>query len=124
MLGFMWMVGIRAFLMAQSKPWNVNPVGVGDEADSPTIALSCIFMVASSFLLMISIVNRGVANGGGRVGDSYGGSVLNLVTHYLTLLSEQAIGAAVSSLGPLEILSIGLGAAALGMAAKAIFVES
>jgi hypothetical protein len=123
MLGFMWMVGTRAFMMAQSKPWSVNPVGAGDEADSPTMALASILMVASSFLLMISIVNRGVANGGGQVGDSYGGSVFNLFTHYLTLLFEQAIGAAVSPFGPLEILSIVFGGTSFGMAAKAIFFE-
>jgi hypothetical protein len=123
MLGFMWMVGTRAFMMAQSKPWKVNPV-VGDEADSSTMALASILIVASSLLLMISIVNRGVANGGGQAGESYGGSILNLFAHYLTLLFEQAIGATASSFGPLEFLSIVLGVTSFGMAAKATFLES
>ena len=62
MLGFMWMVGTRAYLMVQAKPWNINPVSAGDEANSNTMSIASILMVASSFLLMISIVNRGVAN--------------------------------------------------------------
>ena len=62
MLGFMWMVGTRAYLMVQAKPWNINPASASDETNSNTMAIASILMVASSFSLMISIVNRGVAN--------------------------------------------------------------
>ena len=111
-------------MMALSKSWSVNNSGSdGDGSDSNTMALASIMMVASSFLLMISIVNRGVASGGGRSGDSYGGSVVDLFAHYLKLLFEQAIGAAEFESGPLEILSIAFGVASLGMSAKAIFIE-
>ncbi|CAB9525267.1 expressed unknown protein [Seminavis robusta] len=123
MLGFMWMVGTRAFLMVQAKPWNINPVLAGDEADSLSMSAASILLVASSFLLMMAIVNRGVATGGGQVGDSYGGSVLSLFQHYIKLLSEQAIGAAIAPAGPLEILSIIFGVTGFAMAAKAVFVE-
>lgn len=123
MLGFMWMVGTRAYLMVQAKPWNSNPVSAGDEADSHTLSTASVMMVASAFLLMISIVNRGVANGGGEVGESYGGSVFNLFAHYLTLLFKQSIGTAISPMGPLEILSILFGAASFFLAIKAVLIE-
>lgn len=119
----MWMVGTRVYMMVQAKPWNINPVSAGDEANSQSMSMASVLMVASAFLLMISIVNRGVATGGGQVGDSYGGSVLDLVTHYLTLLFEQAIGIAVSPLGPLEVLSIVFGAASLLLSFKAVIIE-
>ena len=119
----MWMVGTRAYLMVQAKPWNINPASAGEETSSRSMSLASLLMVASSFLLMCSIVNRGVANGGGDIGDSYGGSILNLFAHYLKLLVEQAIGVAVSPLGPLEIVAVLCGAASLCFAAKAVFVE-
>lgn len=73
---------------------------------------------------MVSIVNRGVAKGGGQVGESYyGGSVLSLVSHYLALLFQQATGIAVSSLGPLEISSLVFAAVSLLFGAKAVFIE-
>mmetsp|Transcript_24277 Transcript_24277/g.35982 ORF Transcript_24277/g.35982 Transcript_24277/m.35982 type:complete len:267 (-) Transcript_24277:218-1018(-) len=123
MLGFMWMVGTRAYLMVQAKPWNINPVSAGDETNTNTMSIASILMVASSFLLMISIVNRGVASGGGQAGNTYGGSVISLFSHYLTLLFEQAFGLAISPIGPLEILSIVFGASSIFVAAKAIFIE-
>ena len=123
MLGFMWMVGTRAYLMVQAKPWNINPVSAGDEANSNTMSLASVLMVASAFLLMISVVNRGVASGGGQAGDSYGGSVFNLFAHYLTLLFQQAIGVAVSPMGPLEIVSIVFGATSIVLGTKAVLIE-
>lgn len=123
MLGFMWMVGTRAYLMVQAKPWNINPASAGDEANSCSMSLAAISSVAASFLLMISIVNRAVANGGGHAGESYGGSILSLFAHYLTLLVEQATGIAISPAGPLEILSLISGALALVFAGKAVFVD-
>ena len=119
----MWMVGTRAFLMVQAKPWNINPVSAGDETDSQTMSAASILLVASSFLLMISIVNRGVATGGGEVGESYGGSVLSLFQHYIKLLFKQAIGGAISPVGPLEIMSIIFGVTGFAMAAKAVIIE-
>jgi len=123
MLGFMWMVGTRAYLMAQAKPWNINPSSAGDEDNSSTMSLASLATVAAAFFLMISIVNRAVANGGGQVGDSYGGNIGSLFFHYLSLLFQQATGIAVSPVGPLEILSLSFGAASLALAFKAIFVE-
>ena len=122
MLGFMWMVGTRAYLMVQAKPWNINPASVGDE-NNCSMAVASVSMVAASFLLMISIVNRAVANGGGQAGESYGGSIASLFGHYLTLLFEQATGMAVSPVGPLEIMSLLFGATSLLFATKAIFME-
>ena len=49
--------------------------------------------------------------------------MLNLFSHYLTLLFKQAAGLALSRTGPLEILSIVLGAGSIFLAVKAIFIE-
>jgi len=123
MLGFMWMVGTRAYLMVHAEPWNVNAVHADDEASTLSMSWASLSMVASSFLLMVSVVNRGVANGGGQVGDSYGGSVFNLFSHYLKLLFKQATGIAVSPLGPLEILSLLFAGLSLVFGVKAVFIE-
>ena len=121
----MWMVGTRAYLMVQAKPWNVKHASDARDkvADSASMSVASLAMVLSAFLLMVSIVNRGVANGGGQVGDSYGGSVLNLFSHYLKLLFEQAVGVAVSPLGPLEILSLIFGAVSIFFGVKAVCFE-
>ena len=109
--------------MVQAKPWNINPASAGNEVNSCSMSLAAISSVAASFLLMISIVNRAVANGGGHAGESYGGSIVSLFLHYLTLLFKQATGVAISPSGPLEILSLVFGALAIGFAGKAVFVE-
>ena len=109
--------------MVQAKPWNINPASAGNEENSCSMSFAAISSVAASFLLMVSIVNRAVANGGGQTGESYGGSIASLFLHYLTLLFKQATGLAISPSGPLEIMSLAFGGLALGFAGKAVFIE-
>ena len=94
MFGFMFVVGTRAYLMAAGTPFGLAAAGIA----------------ASGLLLMISIVNRGVASGGGA-GMSYGSTVLALLTRYAALLVRNAV----THFGPLE-----LGAAALMVASTVL----
>ena len=57
----------------------------------------------SGLMLMISVVNRGVASGSGD-GLRYGANVVHLLSHYFTLLFRQATTR--GSHGLLEMLSI------------------
>lgn len=129
MLGFMWMVGTRSYMLVQSAPWNVNNNASTEteRASQRSMTISAVFLVFSSLLLMVSIVNRGVASGGGLPGESYGKSVVALVTHYIQLLWQQAIGKTNVdhfSFGPLEGLSIVLASIAVMVGGWSILFEN
>lgn len=89
MLGFGFLVGCRAYFQA-----GTGLIGQGVAG-----------LAGSGVLLMISIVNRGVASGGGA-GERYGATVWSLIARYAFLLAKRA--STPGSIGVLEISSIGL----------------
>lgn len=104
MLGFMLLIGIRSYFQA----------GFG------LLGRSVAGLSSSGLLLMVAIVNRGVESGGGD-GLRYGGSVMHLVAHYVTLLFRQASNT--KKFGVLEMASL-LGLAVFSVqAVRALFQE-
>ena len=84
MLGFMWLIGTKAFFMGGGLP---------------------VFTLAmSAMTMMISIVNRGVARGGGKEVYRYGSSIVGLVSSYLSMLFQRSR----VSFSPLEYVAAGL----------------
>ena len=102
MFGFMFLIGIRAFLAAASAQFGLAAAG----------------WAASGLALMVSIVNRGVAAGGGD-GSSEGRSVLALFTRYAILLTKSAFGR-VGAAGPLELIAMLLAVASALASARAV----
>jgi hypothetical protein len=84
MLGFMQLIMIRSFFQAGGGLLGTSVAG-----------LTC-----SGLLLMVSIVNRGVAAGSGD-GMRYGATILHLLLHYTKLLARQATKP--GSFGPLQV---------------------
>ena len=84
MLGFMWLIGTKAFFMGG------GPAAFG--------------LALSGMTAMVSIVNRGVASGGGAVGKRFGTSVLGLFQSYASLLWTHSR----KTLGPLEYVAVGI----------------
>lgn len=105
MIGFMYMVGIRGFVMLLA------------EGASATLTAAALTGVASALALMVSVVNRGVAAGGGQ-GVGYGQSIVDLFAHYVTLLYQRATD--VASFGPLELTAIVLQVVSLSLSVYAI----
>lgn len=91
LVGFMYMVGIRGYIMLLAA-----------EASQALIAAT-LSGVAAALALMVSVVNRGVEAGGGD-GVGYGATVLDLFEHYASLLYQRAVN--VESFGPLELSAI------------------
>lgn len=87
MLGFMFLIGARAYF----------------QAGSGLLGRSVAGLTFSGLMLMIAILNRGVAAGSGK-GSRYGATVLHLVVHYVSLLYKQATK--VGSVGPMELAAI------------------
>eukprot|EP00568_Trieres_chinensis_P019182 CAMPEP_0183324416 /NCGR_PEP_ID=MMETSP0160_2-20130417/76978_1 /TAXON_ID=2839 ORGANISM="Odontella Sinensis, Strain Grunow 1884" /NCGR_SAMPLE_ID=MMETSP0160_2 /ASSEMBLY_ACC=CAM_ASM_000250 /LENGTH=220 /DNA_ID=CAMNT_0025491991 /DNA_START=11 /DNA_END=673 /DNA_ORIENTATION=- len=108
MLGFMSMIGIRGYLASVVAGF------------SQTGSASVCAAAASGLLLMVSIINRGVASGGGD-GLRYGASILSLITTYVRLLVKRAISR--DTFGPLELASVLLGGASAVLGVKAL-IES
>ena len=88
MLGFMYVMGTKAFFMANQGKAGLSAAG----------------LAISGLTMMISIVNRGVASGGAEAGRRYGKSILALCSSYVTLLFERSI----KSFGPLEWTAVTL----------------
>jgi hypothetical protein len=88
MLGFMCVIGTRAFFMAEQ--------GLG--------GMSAAGLAMSGLVLMTSIVNRGVASGGGLPSQRYGSSVIALFRAYITLLMKRSV----QKFGLLEWTGVGL----------------
>jgi hypothetical protein len=117
LIGFMYMVGLRGYVMLLA-------------ADaSPALVASTLSGVGAALLLMVSIVNRGVESGGGD-GIGYGSTILDLFGHYLSLLYQRACGPLhtpdvqllgdSSSVGPLSLGAIVLEMASVLFAVYAI----
>jgi hypothetical protein len=93
MLGFLAMIGSRAYFMAQKGLLGKSALGVA----------------VSALALMVSIVNRGVAAGGGRDSSTgaalrYGSSIFALARRYTTLLMGRALSQ--KTFGSMEIISV------------------
>ena len=101
MMGFMALIGTRAWLSAAGTPFGLAAAG----------------MATSGLMLMTAIVNRGVAAGGGAAGQQYGGTVLALIWSYTRLLLRQATS--VASFGPLELGAVAVAAGSVVIAATA-----
>ena len=84
MLGFMFVIGSRVYLTESRGPIGKSVGGIA----------------ASGMLLMISIINRGVA-AGNQKGMRYGTNVLALVSRYLQLLISRAMS--MKTFGPMEV---------------------
>ncbi|KAG7340272.1 hypothetical protein IV203_023815 [Nitzschia inconspicua] len=106
LIGFMYMVGLRGYVMLLEA-----------EA-SEALMVSVLSGVSAALLLMVSIVNRGVESGGGD-GIGYGHTVLDLFGHYIMLLYQRARGTVSVSLGATTLRAassvgpLGLGALVL-----------
>jgi len=89
--GFMWMVGTRAYL------------SVTVSGQPCMVAASAVGMAVAGLLLMVSVVNRGVAAGGG--GEmTYGNNFLALISKYIALLLKQATS--FKTFGPLQLAAV------------------
>jgi len=101
MLGFCYVIGTRAYFSVGGGPLGFSLGGIA----------------FSALLLMISIVNRGVASGSGN-GMRYGSCSTALVTNYMRLLLKRATARA--TFGPLELSSIGLMAVSIAVGIGAV----
>ena len=107
MFGFMSMLGIRVYLSAIAAGFQI------------TGANSVLSMATAGLLLMVSIVNRGVAAGeGGRYGWKFGGSVVSLISGYVHMFFKRALTPV--SFGPVEIASFGFSMVSLAFGVKSI----
>ena len=104
MLGFMSMIGIRVYLSAIASGFQT------------TGAMSVLSMVTAGLLLMVSIVNRGVAAGGRQ--HNVGGNFISLITGYVYLLFKRALSPV--SYGPIELASIGFSIVSLAFGVKSM----
>jgi len=83
MLGYMWLVGTKAYFMSGQQ-------------------LSIFTLAMSAMIMMVSIVNRGIASGGGNEAYRYGKSVVGLVSSYFSMLFQRIR----STFGPLECIAV------------------
>ena len=100
MFGFLGMIGTRAYFIAKRGALGKSSLGVA----------------LSGLALMVSIVNRGVAAGGGTTGMRFGGTVLALGKRYATLLVSRAFS--LKTFGILECVSVTALVVSLGVAVK------
>lgn len=98
MLGFMWLIGTKAYFMSGQQ-------------------LSIFTLAMSAMIMMVSIVNRGVASGGGKEAFRYGQSILGLLSSYLSMLFQRVR----TSFGPLECIAIVLFLGSFGSYARFIW---
>jgi hypothetical protein len=87
MLGFMFIIGSRVYFTESRGPIGKAVGGIA----------------ASGMVLMVSIVNRGVA-AGNQKGMRYGTNVFALVSRYVQLLLSRAIS--MKTFEPLEITAV------------------
>lgn len=87
MYGFMFMIGVRIYFQ----------VGKG------LMGRGLAGLAFSGLMLMVSVVNRGVAAGSGN-GMCYGANVMHLIGRYFSLMWLQATKR--GSYGPLEMVAI------------------
>lgn len=108
-IGFVGMLWLRAYVMLLASKASRNLMTA---ASTGTAAALC---------LMVSIVNRGVENGGGNNIDRYGRSMIDLFVHYVSLLRQAAFDA--ESPGPLQMLAIVLEITSLSFFIAVIITE-
>jgi hypothetical protein len=106
MLGFVYLIGARSYFHVQGRSLRASAAGFS----------------VSGFMLMLSIVNRTVAKGGGDASHRYGSSILALWGNYLTLLAKRAFNP--RSIGVLEISSIFLMVGSAFFGARALLQQS
>ena len=109
-IGFVGMLWLRAYVMLLSSNASHKLVVA---ASTGTGAALC---------LMVSIVNRGVESGGGNSFDSYGNNILDLVSHYVSLLIHAATNK--DSPGLLQLLAIALEIISLSLMFQVLLQES
>jgi len=73
---------------------------------------------------MVSIVNRGVENGGGNDVDRYGSSILDLFGHYAMLLVQAASDFGGNTPGPFQLMAILLEITSLSLLFVVLLTES
>lgn len=83
MLGFMWLIGSKAYFMSGQQ-------------------LSIFTLAMSAMIMMVSIVNRGIARGGGTEAHRYGKSIVGLLSSYHSMLFQRIR----STFGPLECIAV------------------
>lgn len=105
MFGFCFLIGTRAYFQAGGGLMGQSVAG----------------LAGSGLLLMVSIVNRGVASGGGA-GTGFGGNVLSLIAHYALQLVKRATSP--GTIGPLELASLSIFTLSLAQAARGIASRS
>jgi hypothetical protein len=99
MLGYMWLIATKAFFMGGGAP---------------------AFAVAMSGMLsMVSIINRGVARGGGDTTHRYGSSIVGLFRSYVSLLFERCR----ENFGPIEVLAFGVFTVSLLAYSRVVWTE-
>jgi hypothetical protein len=98
LLGFLWLVATKAYFMGGQGP-------MGQSAF--TLALS-------AMLVAVSIVNRGIAKGGGAPGLRFGSSVIGLLHTYLSLFYQRSL----ATFSPVEWAAVALALASLFNAAR------
>jgi hypothetical protein len=109
-IGFTAMLWLRAYVMLLSAK------------ASNRLMVSASTGTAAALCLMVSIVNRGVESGGGNRYDSYGSTILDLFTHYASLLLQFATDA--DSPGPLQLLAMVLETTSLCFMFMVLVTES
>ncbi|KAL7580994.1 hypothetical protein ACA910_005807 [Epithemia clementina (nom. ined.)] len=100
MLSFTYVIGVRGYFMAGRGMLGQSVAG----------------LAVSALLFMVGIVNRGVAEGGGKVGQSFGKSIVGLFLHYVSLLLRMNF----TTRRPLETFSFVVGTIAFIQGARAI----
>eukprot|EP00540_Astrosyne_radiata_P011343 CAMPEP_0116849494 /NCGR_PEP_ID=MMETSP0418-20121206/15607_1 /TAXON_ID=1158023 /ORGANISM="Astrosyne radiata, Strain 13vi08-1A" /LENGTH=229 /DNA_ID=CAMNT_0004481229 /DNA_START=63 /DNA_END=752 /DNA_ORIENTATION=- len=104
MLGFMGAVATRTYFMCNKGPFGASVSGI----------------VVAGLTLMISVVNRGVASGGGS-DMRYGTNFLALFSNYARLLVNRAFST--KTFGPLEITAISLMLVSITSAVRQIVIN-
>jgi len=98
MLGYMWLIGTKAYFMSGQQ-------------------LSIFTLAMSAMIMMVSIVNRGIASGGGNEAYRYGKSIVGLISSYLSMLFQRIR----STFGPLECIAVVLFIGSFGSYAKYVW---
>jgi len=111
-IGFSGMLWLRAYVMLLASNASDRLMAA---AASGTAAALC---------LMVSIVNRGVENGGGNDVDRYGSSILDLFGHYAMLLVQAASDFGGNTPGPFQLMAILLEITSLSLLFVVLLTES
>jgi hypothetical protein len=98
LLGFMWLVATKAYFMGGQGP----------------MGQSAFALALSAMLSAVSIVNRGIAKGGGTPGLRFGSSVIGLLHTYMSLFYRRSL----ATFSPMEWSAVALAAASLFHAAR------